>query len=312
MKSITVVGSGIVGLTSAILLQEAGFKVKIIAKEQYEKTLSSKVGAIWFPFEVHPKESTNKWGSLAYKRYQKEDNGGKNGIYFIPFMTAYTQETNTDWTKQLPKGAVRKATQSELPNGMHMAYVSTVPLAEPHVYLPYLLEQFLDGGGIFEMREISTLEELSSLDDLVINCTGLGAKKLCDDDDLHPMRGQIIRSEKLDVHSFADSTKRGGLSYVINRSEDSIIGGTDYENDWNENIDPADSALILKRLRNSGLKQEPKIIEVMVGLRPRRSQVRFEFDQEYPNVFHNYGHGGAGFTIAWGCAIELAEILRIT
>lgn len=308
MKLVTVVGSGIVGLTSATLLQEAGFKVKIITKEQYDKTLSSKVGAIWFPFEVHPKENANKWATLAYKRYQKEEKEG-NGISFIPFMTAYSPESNTDWTKQLPTGAVRKAVQSELPNGMQMAHISMVPLAEPQKYLPHLFDQFLANGGVFSVDEISSMQELHSLGDWVINCTGLGAKKLCSDHDLHPMRGQIIRSTKLNVHSFADSTKRGGLSYVINRSEDSIIGGTDYENDWNEKIDPADSDLILKRLRNTGLLQEPEILEVMVGLRPLRSTVRFEFDKEYPNVFHNYGHGGAGFTIAWGCAIELVEVL---
>jgi len=99
------------------------------------------------------------------------------------------------------------------------------------------------------------------------------------------------------------------LSYVINRSEDSIIGGTDYEHDWNKQVDPTDSEIILQRLKAYGLQEEPEILEVKVGLRPGRSTVRFEFDKEFPNVFHNYGHGGAGFTIAWGCAIELVEVL---
>jgi len=53
-------------------------------------------------------------------------------------------------------------------------------------------------------------------------------------------------------------------------------------------------------------------LEVLVGLRPKRSSVRFEFDQMFSNIFHNYGHGGAGFTVAWGCAMEVAEILKGT
>ncbi|RAI85633.1 FAD-dependent oxidoreductase [Algoriphagus yeomjeoni] len=308
MKSITVVGSGIVGLTSAISLQEAGFHVRLVAKELYDKTLSSKVGAIWFPFEIQPKEKTNHWATLAYERYESEIKEG-NGVSFIPFITAYTPESNIDWTKQLPEGKVRKAKPEELPKGMQMAFISEVPLAEPQLYLPHLFERFIDNGGSFEKWEITSLEEMAGLDALVINCTGLGAKALCNDDDLHPMRGQILRCEKMDIPSFADPTKRGALSYVINRSEDSVIGGTDYENDWNETEDPADTTLILERLKEASNAESPQLLEVMVGLRPRRSAVRFEFDGVFSTVFHNYGHGGAGFTVAWGCALELADLL---
>ncbi|TNF40208.1 MAG: FAD-binding oxidoreductase, partial [Cytophagales bacterium] len=106
-----------------------------------------------------------------------------------------------------------------------------------------------------------------------------------------------------------DPTQKGALSYIIGRSGDSIIGGTDYDHDWNESEDPGDTELILGRLKNFGVKNQPEILEIVVGLRPKRSAVRFEFDPDFPNVFHNYGHGGAGFTVAWGCALELAENL---
>jgi D-amino-acid oxidase len=96
---------------------------------------------------------------------------------------------------------------------------------------------------------------------------------------------------------------------MINRSQDTIIGGTDYENDWNEQIDPTDTDLILNRMKGSGIMQEIDILEELVGLRPKRSTVRFEFDPEFPTIFHNYGHGGAGFTVAWGCALEVAGLL---
>ena len=309
MRSITVIGCGIVGLTTAIKLQEKGFKVTIIAKEHFNKTLSSKVGAIWFPFEIYPKEKTNHWATIAYQEYQ-HDIKPKNGVSFIPVITAYNDNSNIDWTLKMPEGTTKKASKEELPKGIQKAFISRVPLAEPLLYLPYLFQRFIESDGTFLQHEISSLEEASKLDGFIINCTGLGAKKLCNDKDLQPMRGQILRCKKMNIPSCADSTKKGALSYVINRSEDCVIGGTDYLDDWNLNIEKSDTDLIIKRLLQTSLSQkQPEIIEEIVGLRPKRSEVRFEFDSQYPAIFHNYGHGGAGFTVAWGCAIELTEII---
>ena len=309
MKSATVIGCGIVGLTTAIKLQESGFTVTILAKERFDTSLSSKVGAIWFPFEIHPKIEANRWATLAYNEYKTDVVEG-NGVAFIPFITAYNEESNTDWTLQLPKDTVRKATTAELPRGIKSAYISIVPLAEPPLYLPYLFQRFTESGGIFKEQKIESLEEVSALNTVVVNCSGLGAKELCNDDELLPMRGQILRCKKMDLKSCADSTKQGALSYVINRSEDCVIGGTDYINDWNISVEQSDTKLIVDRLIEGGLSDKaPEIIEEIVGLRPKRSAVRFEFDKNHTNIFHNYGHGGAGFTVAWGCAIETAELL---
>ena len=156
MRSAAVIGCGIIGLTTAIKLQEKGFKVTIVAKNRFDKTLSSKVGAIWFPFEIQPQEKVNKWAVLSYKEYQSDVATG-NGISFIPFITAYNDDSNTDWTQQLPKEAVRKASPSEVPNGIKKAYISTVPLTEPQLYLPYLFNRFLEKGGIFKEQKITTL-----------------------------------------------------------------------------------------------------------------------------------------------------------
>lgn len=53
----------------------------------------------------------------------------------------------------------------------------------------------------------------------------------------------------------------------------------------------------------------------MVGLRPGRSSVRLEIEQ-YPinhkivNIIHNYGHGGCGVTLCFGCAAEAVELVE--
>lgn len=311
MKSATVVGCGIVGLTSALALQEKGFAVRIVAKEKHEHSLSNKVGAIWFPFEVHPVVKATQWATRAYGRYQQELFPG-NGVSFIPFTVVYSSYSDTAWRERLPKTVVRQAKEEELPRGASRALIAMVPLAEPPKYLPSLFERFISNGGIFEQIELQSLNELAALGHMVVNCTGLGAKELCSDSELRAMRGQILRTKKIDAPSCVNSTQAGALTYVIQRSGDCIIGGTDYLDDWNLEVDPKDTELILKRLLDTGLTAyPPEIIETLVGLRPRRSQVRFEFDSVFGNVFHNYGHGGAGFTVAWGCALELAELLQL-
>ncbi len=309
MKKVTVVGCGIAGLTSAVALQEKGWKVRIVAKEKFDLTLSHKVGAIWFPFEVHPIEKAKTWGAKAYVRY-KQEVLPNNGVSFIPFTVVYNENSDTSWTKRLPEGAVRDAREDELPKNVRRAYVATVPLAEPPMYLPNLFARFIENGGSFEQMEITSLEQLANLDDYVVNCMGLGAKDVCKDDKLTAMRGQILRADYLDVQSCVNSTHAGALSYIIKRSTDCIIGGTDYLDDWNLNLEQSDTDLILGRFHEAGLsKEEPKILEQVVGLRPRRTEVRFEHDNQHPNLFHNYGHGGAGFTVCWGCALELGEVL---
>ncbi len=309
MKRVTVAGCGIIGLTTAIALQEKGWKVKIVAREKFNQSLSHKVGAIWFPFEVHPIEPAIRWASRAFTRYKHERIKG-NGVSFIPFTVVFDDHSDTSWTNQLPTEAVRRATTEELPEGVEKAYVATVPLAEPPLYLPHLFDRFITNGGEFQFMEIAGIDQLCSVDTMVVNCLGLGAKEVCNDNEMTAMRGQILRTQWMDISSCVNSTKAGALSYIIKRSNDCIIGGTDYLNDWNEKIDAHDTALILQRFRNTGLyKTEPVILEELVGLRPRRTSVRFEFDQKFDNLFHNYGHGGAGFTVGWGCALELAEIL---
>lgn len=310
MKTVTVVGCGIIGLTTAIILQEKGYSVRIVAEETFEKSLSIKVGAIWFPFEVHPAEKANVWGSKTYERYQLEMRKTK-GVSFIPFTVVYNEQSDLSWVRKLPKSAVREALSHEVPHNATMAKVAIVPLAEPPIYLPELFHRFITEGGTFQQQKIMSLQELANLDSLVINCAGLGTLAFYADALLFPMRGQILRCENLDIQSCVNSTQKGALSYVITRSTDCIVGGTDYENDWNMNVEQGDTELILSRLRSAQLSPtDPIILESVVGLRPARKEVRFEFDAQYTHVFHNYGHGGAGFTIGWGCALELVEQLN--
>ncbi len=52
------------------------------------------------------------------------------------------------------------------------------------------------------------------------------------------------------------------------------------------------------------------LIRLVAGLRPyRRGSVRLEAELGDPLLVHNYGHGGSGFTLSWGCAQEVLEMI---
>src|SRR5690606_37847565 len=94
------------------------------------------------------------------------------------------------------------------------------------------------------------------------------------------------------------------------RGDDVILGGTSEVGAWSTAADPTTTAAILERCA----ALEPRlrgaaILEVLVGLRPCRSEVRLgrEVIGEAA-VIHNYGHGGAGVTLSWGCAAEAAAL----
>jgi len=104
------------------------------------------------------------------------------------------------------------------------------------------------------------------------------------------------------------------LVYVVPRIHTTVLGSTKQKNDWNVLPDDNDTKLILENAKalcpDYG---DVEIVQVKVGLRPTRPSVRLEpewFMDGKKLVIHNYGHGGSGFTVCWGCAKEVVQILQ--
>ncbi len=146
--------------------------------------------------------------------------------------------------------------------------------------------------------------------ELIVNCCGLGGKELCNDDNLRPVRGQVIYI-KQDPGFGRFDQKPETLTYTIPRRDVTVLGGTAQKDDWEENIRPEDSEYILTKCEElwPELDRE-KIVGEAVGLRPSRNEVRLEKEELFgKNIIHNYGHGGAGVTLSWGCADEVVRLI---
>ena len=186
-----------------------------------------------------------------------------------------------------------------------------VPLVDTTIYLDYLAGRFLKACGVLNANVC--LEKLDQVDrtfDLVINCAGIGARDLVQDVDLEPHRGQVAIVPKIENFSCAIVCDDTPLMYAIPRTNDCVFGGT---NDVSFDLaaDPATTNQIVAECSRVLGIEKPRVVGERVGLRPfRRSGVRLERDRLRHGriVIHNYGHGGAGFTVSWGCAEKVFEL----
>lgn len=316
---VVVIGCGVSGLTCGIRLLEQGYNVSIITKETTPNTTSDKAAAIWYPYRTNDPHLF-KWCKETYQKFQELSDCLETGVFFTEIHNIfYSLEPDPEWKSIVTN--FRRLRKEELPSGYIDGYASMVPIIEVPLYMPFLVNKFLQLNGKIDCtgQKIKALSELYENSPLIVNCTGLGARKLCNDKALIPVRGQVIKVRNPGIkRSIVFDTDPEILTYIIPRSTDCILGGTDQEfvgddqeKEEDENIDPIVSKEILYRCQ----QLEPKLLgliieEVKVGLRPVRNTVRLEIERISNTcvVIHNYGHGGAGFTLSWGCANSVVNL----
>lgn len=312
---VLILGSGVIGLTSGIRLLEEGFKVRIAAASLPPDTTSNVAPAYWYPYRVFPELRVLKWAEVSYETYTALRDVPESGITAFELLKIFDKPAAEPFWKTVVK-SFRRARPEELPEGYVDGFVVEVPRIETPVYINYLVDRFKKSGGEIEKlgRELDSLEGLGADDEILVNCTGLGSRKLCGDEKMYPIRGQLVRITNPGLtRCTSDETGPLALSYIVPRNGDCILGGTAEENNWSLDIDPETASGILRKC--SILEPRIKDAEVLghsVGLRPGRTEVRLENDvtpDGHP-VIHNYGHGGGGFTLSWGCAEEVLEIAR--
>lgn len=312
-KEIKVVGCGISGLSTAITLLEAGYSVEIISEKLPEDTTSAVAAAIWLPYEVNPIEKANRWSKESYFKYLELCDLPETGISLVSLMVLVEKKEDAWWLDALPQGEIREAREEELPAGFTLGFVLQVPLIETPVFLQYLLHQFEKLGGVLTKLKIENLAKITNKNTTVINCTGLASRELVNDKLLYPIYGQIVKTEPSNeilpiISEIPEGEKGELLAYIIPRKDCIVLGGTAIRG--KEDLQPSESITrgILDRCETIlPAIGQLKIKSSVVGLRPGRSEIRLEQEGQ---IIHNYGHGGAGFTVCWGCAEEVKKLVQ--
>jgi D-amino-acid oxidase len=312
-KSVAIIGAGVSGLTCGVLFAERGFRTAIFAEQIGQQTTSGAAGALWFPYDAEPIAKVIPWALASYKVLVDLAKDSRSGVSMIELRQyCRTGEIQIpDWAGPFVMSSEAETSLDISASAFSSGFSINVPLLDTTIYLDYLAGRFQKAGGsINESVRFDKLEDVDPKFDLVINCAGIGARQLAHDIDLEPHRGQVAIVPKIDNLQCAIVCDDAPLMYAIPRTDDCVFGGTNEISD-NLAVDPASTSRIVAECSRVLKIEKPRVLNERVGLRPfRKSGVRLEREKlgDVRTVIHNYGHGGSGFTLSWGCAENVFEI----
>ena len=301
MGRAVVVGAGVTGLTCAVRLAEAGHRVDLLARDLPLETTSVVAAALWYPYKALPQDRVTAWAATAYGCFGELAAQPGTGVRMLAGTEVLRRRTDHPWWC----GAVPDLTHVGPPEGYADAWSFTAPVVDMPVYLPWLLNRLAELGGTVTRISLGALPTAVSPDEVVVDCSGLGARLLARDTDVHPVRGQVVLVDGVDLDRWWLDSE--GPTYVVPRGRRVVLGGTDEDGEWSRTPDPATAEAVLDRATR--LVPElagARVVAHRVGLRPVRSAVRLEAEER---TVHCYGQGGAGVTLSWGCAAEVVDLV---
>lgn len=350
-----VIGAGVIGLTTALCLRNRGFGVTVLADQFAPRVTSVVAGALWeWPPAVcgrHKDDSSlnrvQGWCAASYEVFTDLARDPRTGVYLRP-VNFYFHRPIHEQPRQLKKmeelasrvRGFRHDAGLLSQNGVNPrldlrdAYSHLAPMIDTDVYMPWLLEEVRRVGcRIVQSKVAGPLAEQEERlrrtfeADIVVNCTGLGARAL-GDASVFPVRGALVRVRNdgrampklMQAHCVSNdgSGADHGFLFVVPRGEEmAVLGGFAESDEWDLKIDLHNYDPVREMYRRCveflpalAAAEVDAAEPVRVGLRPfRQGGVRLE-RQAGTRLIHNYGHGGSGVTLSWGCAFEAADLVE--
>ena len=351
-ESVLVIGAGVVGLTGALCLAQNGFRVSIVADQFTPRVTSVVAGALWeWPPAVCGQhqdagslERAKGWSETSYRVFTELSDNTTTGVFLRPATFYFKRPVAEDRSQSQKVGEfkdkvkgfrhdpdliVEHGVNREL--GYCDAYSHLAPMIDTDAYLSWLLSEVQRAGcrviegkviGSLRSQEQTLLREYRA--DVIVNCTGLGARELTGDL-MTPLRGALIRVHNdgvdfpriTEAHcvSHNGSTEEPGFVFIVPRGNDMLVlGGLAEHLEWGLDID-LDNYDPIREMYRRCVEFLPvlrgAVIDaaqpVRVGLRPfRREGVRLDYEPG-TRIVHNFGHGGSGVTYSWGCGFEVLE-----
>jgi D-amino-acid oxidase len=310
---ILVIGAGVSGLTCALTLKERGHDVEIWTRDRSPNTTSDVAAATWYPLRRGRQDRTDRWLRTSYERFTALAGDARTGIVLRSGIELFRHPADDAWWRDMLPG-FRHARRDELPPGFVDGFVASgIPVIEMPFYMGWLLEKLARLDVAIRDRSVTSFDEAFVDHDVVVNCSGLGARELAGDLTMVPVRGQVVRVAQFGLERYIlDEQSPDGITYIYPRAHDVVLGGT--RDAGNETLEPdpdiaraivARCALLEPRVTGA------QIVSEAVGLRPGRPEIRVEAESGPGGklLVHDYGHEGNGVSLSWGCAAEVADMI---
>jgi D-amino-acid oxidase len=309
-----VIGAGVCGLTTAICLAEAGLSTAIRTARLPGDSTSAAAGALWGQHLVHG-EQVPHWSRQTLEVLRRLAADERTGVA----MMTGTEVART-WADPPPElvDGLRACDPSELPAGFSHGWRYAAPVATMPVYLGYLLDRFERAGGqvtVDPVRGIAPAADGQPDARVMVNCTGVAARELVPDPAVVPVRGQVVLVANPGISEFvvAYGERPHEVRYLFPHGDVVLLGGTEEEGNWRLDPDPRTAEQIVRDCAAIDPRLDgARVVGHRVGLRPARPTVRLEAERLRNGrlLIHNYGHGGAGVSLSWGCAMEILNLIR--
>lgn len=307
---VAVVGAGISGLTCALRLAEAGHAVEVVAALPPARTTSAVAAALWYPYRALPQDAVTRWSAASYRVLAGLAGVPGAGVRMRAGHELLLEPQGEPWWRDAVP-ALGHVAPADLPPGFRDGWLLTAPVVDMPVHLRWLAGQLAARGVGVRTAELSDLTEASPDAGVVVDCAGLGAARLAADPTLEPVRGQVVVVEQVGVDRWLlAQSEPAALTYVVPREQSVVLGGTAQVGATSLEPDPGTAAEVLERCTAlvPGLRGA-RVLAHRVGLRPVRPAVRLEAGvlADGRPVVHDYGHGGAGVTLSYGCAADVVR-----
>lgn len=309
---ILVIGSGVIGMTTALCLSEAGFRIRLVTGEPPLKTTSAMAGALWGPWAVDDPRVLD-WSLDTLESLRTMWHDPTTGVALVRGSEASRVDMRPPaWLHAFPDFTLRSA--EEVPTGYSMGWAYSAPILDMPRYLGHLEYRLRQRGVTVDMLSapFRSLDEVAGLAPVVVNCTGLGSREFVPDPSVRPSWGLLVTIENPGIDGFfSDYPESEKPTYYIAHRDHVVLGGfiADEVPPDHQHSEIADDIFrrcsdVRPELHGAG------IVSIKPGLRPSRPRVRLEREIKNDTVIiHNYGHGGSGVTLSWGCARGVRQLL---
>ena len=244
-----VIGSGIMGLTTARLLQDAGWNVTIYTRAPARHSVSSVGGGQWAPTSVFDEDVATpefiaqyRYASrIAHHAYQNLI-GADYGVRFIEnyYLSDEPMEGGY-YLRELPElfASVARLKPGQHPFPTPYVTQTVTMIVEPAMFLRKVRNDFFIAGGKMVARDFRDLSMILALPETAIfNCTGLGAKALFDDAELTPAKGQLVLMPPDPAVDYLTVGGGSDVTYMFSRKGEILLGGSFQLGDWSREPEP--------------------------------------------------------------------------